>query len=126
MVKRMRILLVGVSLCALLGVSACVSKPAVNTNGTPTTAAEQVAGGAYGAYIAADTAWLAYLTTAPKPDPVLIAAVEPRRKAARAALDTYSAAAVKGNAAAEQAAFTLSLKALTDALTAGGVPVKGT
>lgn len=109
---------------ALAAVTGCATV-GTNTTGTPTNPAEQVAGGGYGAYIAADSAWLAYLT-AGKPSVALVRSVEPKRKAARAALDSFSAASVKGNAAAEQTAFGIALKAYTDSMTAGGVSVPAT
>lgn len=98
--------------------------PSTNSTGTPTNASEQVAAGLYGAYIAADSAYLAALT-AGKVTKAQIAAIEPKRLAAKAALDNFAAASVNGNAAAEQSLAQTAIAALTSVVTGAGITVKG-
>jgi hypothetical protein len=91
-----------------------------NTNGTPTTPAEQVAAGGWSAYIVADRAWLSYLRTHQPPDKAVVAAVEPRRKAVRTALDAYTNAAVRGETV-DQSAVDGAMAAFQAALTNQGI-----
>lgn len=107
---------------ALVAALAACGTVRTNSDGTPTNAAEQVAGTLYGAYIAADSAWLSYIV-AGKATPAQIAAVEPKRKEARQALDAFSAASVKGNAAAEQAAANIAINAFASQLKAYGLTI---
>ena len=93
-----------------------------NSTGTPTNASEQVAAGLYGTYIAADGAYVAALT-AHKVTQAQIAAIEPKRLAAKVALDQFAAASVKGNAAAEQAAAQIAIDALTSTMTGAGIVI---
>lgn len=109
-------------LAAALAFAACT--PGTNTTGTPTNASEQAAASLYGGYIAADTAYLAALT-AGKVSKTAIAAIEPKRVAARAALDQFAAASKQGNTAAASAAAQIAISALTTTLTANGIAVQG-
>jgi hypothetical protein len=108
-----------------LGLTACGTPVAnVQPGSTPTTnAAEQVAAGLLGAYIAADTAYLGALT-AGKVTKAQIAAIEPTRLAASAALDKFAAVSKTGNAVAEQAAAQTAINALIAALGANNIAVK--
>ena len=107
-------------LLASFSLAACVTKPGVNSTGTPTTTGEQVAGDAYVAYDLADAAWIGYLKSSAA-KPAVVEAVEPRRLAARSALDAFALASVKGNAAAAQSAFTSALNAWQQIMAQSGV-----
>ena len=100
-------------LALMLPVAACA--PGVNTTGTVTTTGQQVSAASYSAYIAASGAWLAYLT-AGEPARAVVAAVEPKRKAARVAIDAAAAlpndATLQALAASAMAQFTAALSAV--------------
>ena len=111
-------------LAASLGLAGCATTANVQPGSTPqTNAAEQVAAGLLSAYIAADSAYLAALT-AGKVSKAQIAAIEPKRLAASAALDQFAAASKAGNAAAAQAAAQIAVDALTATLAANNIAVK--
>ncbi len=95
--------------------------PVTNTDGSTPNTARQIAGDAYLAYIVADTAYLAYLRPPSKPDRAVVLAIEPRRIAARKAIDAVAEASKTGNAAAATAAAAAALKAFTDELAARGI-----
>jgi hypothetical protein len=107
-------------LLGLLVLAGCVSKPGVNSTGTPTTAAEQVAGDAEVSYALADAAWLAYVKS-PAVKIAVVQSVEPKRKAARVALDAFAAASVQGNAAAALSAFNSALSVWSQTMVQSGV-----
>jgi hypothetical protein len=107
-----------ICLALLMPVAACA--PGVNSTGTATTVGQQVSAGSYTAYIAASGAWLAYLTAGP-PVPAVIAAVEPKRKAARSAID---AAAAMPNDPTMQALAATAMAQFTAALASVDIKVK--
>ena len=101
----------------------CAATANTQPGSTPTTtAAEQVAATLLSSYIAADGAYLGALT-AGKLTKAQVAAIEPKRLAASAALDKFATASKAGNAAAAQAVAQIAVDALTGALTANGVVV---
>ena len=106
---------------ALGGCGDKAAAPGVNSNGTPTTAAQQVAGDAYTAYIALDVAWLGAIKSGKVPADT-IKSVEEDRKAARRALDEFSDASLSGNMAAAQSAFNSAMAAWRASLNKAGVP----
>lgn len=105
---------------ALLLPVACTN-PGTNTTGTQTTMSQQVVATGYSSYMAASGAWLAYLTATPKPSPALVALVEPKRKAARVALDALSAAP---SDLLKQTTAALALAAFSEALIHNNIEVK--
>jgi hypothetical protein len=105
---------------ALAAVLLAGCQQGTNTNGTPTTPAEQVAASGLSAYIVADRVWLSYLRTHQPPDKAVVASIEPRRKAARAALTAYTDAAVRGETV-DQAAVQGALAAFQTALANQGI-----
>ena len=112
-----------IAIAALCLTLAACGTPSTNSTGTPTNAAEQVAAGLYGGYIAADSAYLAALT-AGKVTKAQIAVIEPKRLAAKAALDNFAAASVNGTAAAEQSLAQTAIAALQSAITGAGITIK--
>jgi hypothetical protein len=115
--------LAGVPFFVSLLLPSCTNlTPAVNTNGTPTNAAQQVAGVALGAYLAADEAYLAYVTSGHATKAVE-AQIDPLRADARTKLHAFVVAANSGTAAAEQTVFNIAEQALESALSHNGIKV---